>query len=150
MAQGVRPIVPILIGQEKILLFPVRKYYSGGYILNNGYDRSTVYLERWKIMAKDPVCSAVLDEDTAEFRTTCRHREYFFCTGYCKKKFLENPQKYARLSADISTDHGGASCEPQVSTILQMRVCVKSKVPSFRIQIWPGTRINLSCFPRNS
>jgi len=61
-------------------------------------------------MATDPVCFAVVDEDKAQFRTTYRDRKYYFCTGFCKKKFLENPQKYTRLAADFSIEPGGASC----------------------------------------
>ncbi len=39
-------------------------------------------------MATDPVCFAIVDEDTAEFRTLYGNREYYFCTDYCRKQFL--------------------------------------------------------------
>ena len=61
-------------------------------------------------MATDPVCYAIVDEDSAQFRATYRDREYCFCTDYCRKKFLENPKRYSRLNSDISIEPGGASC----------------------------------------
>jgi YHS domain-containing protein len=61
-------------------------------------------------MATDPVCFAHVDEDDAPFRTKYDDREYYFCTGYCKKQFLKEPKKYSRRNADISIEPGGASC----------------------------------------
>jgi YHS domain-containing protein len=61
-------------------------------------------------MATDPVCFAFVDEDAASFRTTYGDREYYFCTGYCKKQFLENPKKYTRHTIDMNIEPGGASC----------------------------------------
>ena len=61
-------------------------------------------------MATDPVCFAIVDEDTAQFRTTYRAREYYFCTNYCKKQFLKDPKTYTRLNTDISIGPGDASC----------------------------------------
>ena len=61
-------------------------------------------------MATDPVCYAIVDEDTAQFRTTYNGREYFFCTDYCKKHFLENPKRYSRLNADINIGPSETLC----------------------------------------
>ena len=61
-------------------------------------------------MATDPVCFAIVDEDTAQFRTTYGKREYFFCTRYCKKQFCKDPKRYTRHNTDISIEPGGASC----------------------------------------
>jgi len=61
-------------------------------------------------MATDPVCFSIADEDTAQFRTTFRDREYYFCTDYCKKQYLSNPERYTRFNADISIEPGRASC----------------------------------------
>jgi YHS domain-containing protein len=61
-------------------------------------------------MATDPVCFAIVDEDMAQFRTSYKDKEYYFCTNYCKKQFLEDPQRYTRLNTDISIEPGGASC----------------------------------------
>jgi Cu+-exporting ATPase len=61
-------------------------------------------------MATDPVCYAIVDEDAAQFTSTFKGCTYYFCTGYCKKKFDENPKRYTRLNADISIEPGGASC----------------------------------------
>jgi YHS domain-containing protein len=61
-------------------------------------------------MATDPVCFAIVDEDMAQFRTSYKDKEYYFCTNYCKKQFLEDPKRYTRLNTDISIEPGGASC----------------------------------------
>jgi YHS domain-containing protein len=61
-------------------------------------------------MATDPVCFAHVDEDITEFKAEYRDREYYFCTNYCKKQFLQDPKKYTRLNSDISIEPGGASC----------------------------------------
>jgi Cu+-exporting ATPase len=61
-------------------------------------------------MATDPVCFAIVDEDTAQFRSAYKDREYYFCTNFCKKKFDENPKKYTRIESDLNIEPGGASC----------------------------------------
>jgi YHS domain-containing protein len=61
-------------------------------------------------MATDPVCFAIVDEDSAQFRSTYKNHEYYFCTNFCKKKFEENPKRYTRISSDINIDPSGASC----------------------------------------
>jgi len=61
-------------------------------------------------MATDPVCFAIVDEDSAQFRSTYKDREYYFCTNFCKKKFDENPKKYSKIPSDINIEPGGASC----------------------------------------
>jgi len=61
-------------------------------------------------MATDPVCFAMVDEDPAQFRSSYKDREYYFCTNFCKKKFDENPKKYTRIVSDLNIEPGGASC----------------------------------------
>jgi YHS domain-containing protein len=61
-------------------------------------------------MATDPVCFAVIDEDTAQSMMTYRDREYYFCTSYCTLQLLENPEKYTRRTTGISIEPVGASC----------------------------------------
>jgi YHS domain-containing protein len=60
-------------------------------------------------MATDPVCFAIVDDDTAQFRAVYKDREYYFCTNYCKKQFLTDPEKYTHLNTDISIEPGGGS-----------------------------------------
>jgi YHS domain-containing protein len=43
-------------------------------------------------MAIDPVCFAIVDDDSARFTSTYKNRMYYFCTTYCKMKFDENPK----------------------------------------------------------
>ncbi|MFA5237858.1 MAG: YHS domain-containing protein [Methanoregula sp.] len=57
-------------------------------------------------MATDPVCFMIVDEDTAQFRSTYRDTEYYFCCNYCKKQFDENPKRYSRLANDMTVDLG--------------------------------------------
>lgn len=60
-------------------------------------------------MATDPVCYMVIDEDSASHTTKFKDMTYYFCTASCKKKFMENPEKYAKLTTTITIDPG-ASC----------------------------------------
>jgi Cu+-exporting ATPase len=61
-------------------------------------------------MATDPVCFAIIDDDSARFTSTYKNQMYYFCTNYCKKKFDENPKKYSRTAYDLNIEPGGASC----------------------------------------
>ena len=55
-------------------------------------------------MKTDPVCFAILDDDKVTFKSTYRDTDYYFCCGYCKKQFDENPKRYSRLAHDFSVD----------------------------------------------
>jgi YHS domain-containing protein len=48
----------------------------------------------------------IIDEDTAQFKSTYRDTEYYFCCNYCKKQFDENPKRYSRLANDMTVDLG--------------------------------------------
>lgn len=61
------------------------------------------------MMASDPVCYMVIDDETATHTVTYKGTTYHFCTASCKKKFQENPEKYARLTTTITIDPG-SSC----------------------------------------
>ena len=52
-------------------------------------------------MPNDPVCYTQVDDDT-KFRTSYKGKEYYFCTGFCKRKFDEEPDKYARIAGDMN------------------------------------------------
>lgn len=52
-------------------------------------------------MPNDPVCYTQVEEDT-KFRTTHKGRDYYFCTGFCQRKFEEEPDKYARLAGAMN------------------------------------------------
>ncbi|MDD1672560.1 MAG: YHS domain-containing protein [Methanomicrobiales archaeon] len=60
-------------------------------------------------MATDPVCYMVIDEDRTTTTATYNGTTYYFCTASCRRKFLENPEKYAKLTTTITIDPG-ASC----------------------------------------
>ncbi|HQK56287.1 MAG TPA: YHS domain-containing protein [Methanolinea sp.] len=57
-------------------------------------------------MPTDPVCYMVFDEDKSQCRLHYKGQEYFFCSDFCRKKFEENPARYAKLarSMDIGPD----------------------------------------------
>ena len=54
-------------------------------------------------MATDPVCFAIVEEESAPF-TTYRDQKYYFCCNYCKKQFEGNPKRYSRLANDATVD----------------------------------------------
>lgn len=47
-------------------------------------------------MATDPVCNMKVDEAKAAGRSEHNGKTYYFCAAICKKKFDENPEKYAK------------------------------------------------------
>lgn len=47
-------------------------------------------------MAIDPICGMTVDEKTARFRSEYKGKTYFFCAPGCKKKFDQDPGKYAK------------------------------------------------------
>lgn len=46
-------------------------------------------------MAKDPVCNMNVDEKKAAATSIYRGKTYYFCAMVCKKKFDEEPEKFA-------------------------------------------------------
>ncbi len=62
------------------------------------------------MMATDPVCFAIVDDEDVRFISMYKTQKYYFCTNFCKKKFDENPQKYTRIPSDLNIEPGGASC----------------------------------------
>jgi YHS domain-containing protein len=46
-------------------------------------------------VATDPVCHMQIDESKAAGKSDYNGKTYYFCAVACKKKFDENPQKYA-------------------------------------------------------
>jgi YHS domain-containing protein len=61
-------------------------------------------------MATDPVCFAIVDDDSDRFMSTYKNQMYYFCKNYCKMKFDENPKKYSRTACDLNIEPEGASC----------------------------------------
>lgn len=55
-------------------------------------------------MVTDPVCYAIIDDENTEHTFTYRDTKYYFCCGWCKKQFEENPNRYYRLAQDASVD----------------------------------------------
>ncbi|MGQ9551071.1 MAG: YHS domain-containing protein [Candidatus Bathycorpusculaceae bacterium] len=49
-----------------------------------------------EIMARDPVCGAVLGEQTAKFKITYGGETYHFCSLTCKKRFKRQPTKFVK------------------------------------------------------
>jgi len=46
-------------------------------------------------MAKDPVCKMEVDEKRCVYSSEYQGKRYFFCAEVCKKKFEQDPAKYA-------------------------------------------------------
>lgn len=55
-------------------------------------------------MATDPVCYMVVDEENAQYKSTYKGAEYYFCCDYCRKQFDANPKKYSRVVPDMNID----------------------------------------------
>lgn len=47
-------------------------------------------------MAKDPICGMDVDEKTSKWTSECKDKKYYFCAPGCKKKFDQDPSKYAK------------------------------------------------------
>jgi len=58
-------------------------------------------------MAIDPVCMMEVDEDRARYGVRCKGETYYFCAESCKKKFEEDPERYAKKVQELSEDTGG-------------------------------------------
>jgi YHS domain-containing protein len=56
--------------------------------------------EKEVFMAIDPICKMNVDEKTAQYKSEFKGNTYYFCAPGCKKKFDENPEKYAEESKD--------------------------------------------------
>jgi xanthine dehydrogenase accessory factor len=49
--------------------------------------------------AIDPVCGMTVDVATAKHRYEFEGTTYYFCCPHCRKKFVDNPQKYLAVSS---------------------------------------------------
>ncbi|MDD1766942.1 MAG: YHS domain-containing protein [Methanomassiliicoccales archaeon] len=47
-------------------------------------------------MAKDPICGMEVDEKDAKWTSQHKGKTYYFCAPGCKKKFEQDPSKYAK------------------------------------------------------
>jgi len=47
------------------------------------------------ILAIDPICKMTVDEKKAKWKSEYQGKTYYFCAPGCKKKFDEDPAKYA-------------------------------------------------------
>jgi YHS domain-containing protein len=56
------------------------------------------------VMATDPVCLMIVDEDDTKPTAMYKDQKYYFCCNYCKKQFEENPKRYTRIANDVSVD----------------------------------------------
>jgi len=48
------------------------------------------------MMVTDPVCKMQIDENKAAGKSEHNGKTYYFCAVSCKKRFDENPEKYAK------------------------------------------------------
>ena len=51
-------------------------------------------------IVKDPICSMMIESDTAAGSSVYEGETYYFCGAGCKKAFDEDPAKYS------AKDHG--------------------------------------------
>jgi len=55
-------------------------------------------------MAKDPVCSMIVDEKKAKFKSDYNGKTFYFCAASCKATFDKSPAKFTDSSG--TTGHG--------------------------------------------
>lgn len=82
--------------------------------------------------ATDPVCSAMVDPETAKRRFAFEGREYFFCSKGCRKKFKANPEGY--LSGEVHRAEAEAAAEAAANATREHVCPMNPKVH----QIGPG------------
>lgn len=63
---------------------------------NRGKVASLVEALRHLMSMRDPVCGAVLDENTAKFKISYEGDTYHFCSLVCKKRFKRQPTKFVK------------------------------------------------------
>jgi YHS domain-containing protein len=51
--------------------------------------------DRGEPMVTDPVCKMQIDENKAAGKSEYKGKTYYFCAPVCKRKFDENPERYA-------------------------------------------------------
>ncbi|MBE0432900.1 YHS domain-containing protein [candidate division WOR-3 bacterium] len=51
-------------------------------------------------MAIDPICKMQVDEKNAQYSSIYIGKKYYFCAPGCKKKFDEDPERYADEAKD--------------------------------------------------
>ena len=56
-------------------------------------------------MAKDPVCSMLVDPKSAAGKSEYQGKTYYFCSAGCKKAFDQEPQRYVEPQ-EHSSEHG--------------------------------------------
>jgi YHS domain-containing protein len=54
-------------------------------------------VRREKPLAIDPVCKMEVDENRSRYGSRYNGKSYHFCSASCKKKFDEDPEKYAKM-----------------------------------------------------
>jgi YHS domain-containing protein len=50
------------------------------------------------------MCYGEVEEEGAKHRASYKGEEFFFCTASCRKKFEENPERYAKLATKFHID----------------------------------------------
>jgi YHS domain-containing protein len=67
--------------------------------INHKRQISTINAVRLQIQImsmRDPVCGAVLDENTAKFKISYEGETFHFCSLVCKKRFKRQPTKFVK------------------------------------------------------
>ena len=54
------------------------------------------------MQVKDPVCGMMIEDTTANAKSTYQGKTYYFCSEDCKTSFEANPAKYIESGAGVS------------------------------------------------
>jgi YHS domain-containing protein len=55
---------------------------------------------------KDPVCRMQVDSDTTKYSDRLGGKTFFFCSPACRDKFIQSPEKYTDLAAELEKSNG--------------------------------------------
>ena len=65
---------------------------------------SNLKIEKTKVI-RDPICGMPVEPKKAKFKIMVRGRVYYFCSEYCKRRFLERPRiAYFSMEVGIKSE----------------------------------------------
>jgi YHS domain-containing protein len=76
-----------------------RNYPSARWAFDAENGETSNFTLRGIAMTIDPVCGMKVDENNSQYQTQYGGKQYNFCSADCKKKFEQQPEKYARSAA---------------------------------------------------
>jgi len=79
--------------------------------------------------AIDPVCGMHVDPATARHRAEHEGREFFFCSGHCREKFVADPKRWTQAKAEPPSEPTPTGSESEVEYTCPMHPQVVQQGP---------------------